>query len=254
MKSQILKAHSFPTKVWEKCRELNPAILESDRDKESDAINEYEFYVLRVGYALAHLVTWIEQLEHAVFYLSDYPYSKAAKSYGITSASHLQYNVENYLIRLNSIYDRSLQLTNCVFHLCVEESNISHALIVSNLHVARTKVPLKLKSLRKSLDQYAQYRHKILHQSSYQDSTLRRLELFYMYDKEAWETAGKKSKFANLAHVRSQLLKKTVASLKMDYSQINDSLGDAIADLFVPLEREYERQTRRISAYLQSDA
>ena len=254
MKSEILKAHSFPTKVWDKCREIHKALLESNRDPDSEDIDEYEFYVLRVGSALAHLLTWIEQLEQAVFYLSDYPYTKAAKSSGITSASHLQYNVENYLIRLNSVYDRSLQLTNCVFHLCIEDSNISHGLVVSNLHVARTKVPTKLKGVRKSIDQYAQQRHKILHQASYQDKTLRRLELFYMYDKETWKSVGGKSKFRNLAHVRSRLLKETAASLKTDYSHINDRLGDAVAELFAPLEREYESQSKRISVYSQADA
>ena len=240
--------------MWNKCRELHKAMQETNRDPDSDKIDEYEFYVLRVGSALAHLLTWIDQLEHAVFYLSDFPYSKAAKASGITSASHLQYNVENYLIRLNSVYDRSLQLTNCVFHLCIEESNISHGLVVSNLRVARSKVASRLKSVRKSIGDYSQHRHKILHQTSYQDKTLRRLELFYMYDKETWEVIAGKPNFTNLAHIRSQLLKETVGSLKKDYQLVNDKLGDAVDQLFASMEKEYENQARRLLVYTQTDA
>ena len=65
-------------------------------------------------------------------FLSNYGYSKKIES---TRADYLIYNLENYLIRLNSVYDRVLQIVNAVFHLCINEENVNHSVIISNYKV-----------------------------------------------------------------------------------------------------------------------
>src|SRR3972149_8238192 len=60
--------------------------------------DEHEYYVLGVGHALAHLLTWCQQLEHAVAFLSDFSYSERIRSQGIRRHHHLFYNVENYIV------------------------------------------------------------------------------------------------------------------------------------------------------------
>lgn len=250
MLSDKLKSHPFSASVWSEAFTMQKELEEKGIDAESEDIDEYQFYVMRVGYSLAHLITWMEQLEHAVFYLSDFSYSKDAKQVGVNRSHHLLYNVENYLIRLQSVYDRALHLTNNVFHLCVEESNISHSVVVSNLKVSRTEIASLLKSLRRSINGKAQDRHKIVHQSSYQNPQIRRLELFYMFDKETWKEEAGKPSFESLSHMRSQLMKQVVVEKKEEFSQINDSLFERTGILLTGLYAQYNKEASRLKLYV----
>ena len=144
-----LKMHQFLHKVWDEAVPLQRMVEEQGRGEDDEDVDEYQFYVMRVGYCLAQIMTWVEQLDHAVYYLSDFSYKKQAQEEGINRAKHLIYNVENYLIRLHSVYDRALQLTNSVFHLGVSEESVGHSVIISNMKVARTDVKKLLKNLKK---------------------------------------------------------------------------------------------------------
>lgn len=73
-----LKLHQFPHKVWEEAVPLQRMAEEQDADEDGEDVDEYQFYVMRVGYCLAQIMTWVEQLDHAVYYLSDYSYKKQA--------------------------------------------------------------------------------------------------------------------------------------------------------------------------------
>ena len=250
MLSEKLKFHPFSVAVWGEAAPIQKELEEKGLDVDSEDIDEYQFYVMRVGYSLAHLITWIEQLEHAVYYLSDFSYSKEAKIKGVSRSHHLLYNVENYLIRLQSIYDRALQLTNKVFHLLIEESNISHSVIVSNLKVSRTKISSLLKSLQRSIKAQARERHEIVHRNSYQDPQLRRLELFYMFDEDTWKDEPGKPSFQGLSHMRSQLLKQVVAEKKKEFSDINESLFEKVDLLLLGLHEQYNKESLRLKLYV----
>ncbi len=134
-----------------------------DELDESTTVDELQFYVMRVGFSLAHALGWVEQLHQAVHFMTDFGYGKKAKDLGIKRPADLLYNIENYLIRLQSVYDRCLQLTNAVFHLCILDELVGHSLIVSNLHVSRTTVPKRLKAVKKAIDDHAQDRHQLIH-------------------------------------------------------------------------------------------
>lgn len=77
-------------------------------------MDEYEFYIRSVAFSLSHTLRWCEQLDLAIELLSNFDYSKKYAS----KADHFIYNVENYYIKINSVYDRILQLTNSIFHIC----------------------------------------------------------------------------------------------------------------------------------------
>ncbi len=248
MVSEELKSHPFLTLVWKEAIQIQKNLKEDVLDIKFDTdIDEYQFYILRVGYSISHLITWLEQLEHAVHYLSNFSYSKNTKTIGINRAHHFIYNVENYLIRLQSIYDRTLQLTNNVFHLCIEESNISHSLIISNLKVSRTDIPKLLKSLRRSIDSKAQDRHAIIHKHSYQEKSLRRLELFYMFNQETWENRENSPSYEGLCHIRSQLMKEVVAEKKREYSEINKKICEVLYPLFTELHIHYDKFSAQLN-------
>ncbi|KQW13886.1 MULTISPECIES: Cthe_2314 family HEPN domain-containing protein [unclassified Rhizobacter] len=217
----------------------------TDEIDESRTLDELQFYVLRVGFSLSHAASWIEQLHHAVHFMTDFRYGKKASSAGVTRSHHLLYNIENYLIRMVSVYDRCLQLANAVFHLCISDEHVNHSAIVSNLHVSRTDVPKLLKAVRKPIKDQEQERHKLIHRHSQDDPELRRIQLLYMHTKETWGD-DRKLPYEGLVHVRGQLVKKFTAQRTKEYAEINRELLSAIGPYLDGLLTEYRRQKARL--------
>ena len=156
-------------------------------------------------------------------------------------AEHLIYNIENYLIRLNSVYDRALQLVNSVFHLGIHEENVTHRVIVSNLKVShRPEIQSSLKRIRKYLDFHAQARHTILHKHSWMEKDLRRLEFIYSIDAALLKDNPRLTEF------RRNYLVDYIKAKKKEFSSINSDLAKLIQELYHLLVPEYENQMKRI--------
>lgn len=206
--------------------------------------NEFQFYIHRVGFYLTHCLTWCKQLDAAVEYLSNFDYSKKLNS---TRADHLIYNIENYFIRLNSVYDRILQIASAVFHLCLDEENVSHSVVISNLKIThRPGIRSKIQGVRKFLKDYAQRRNTLIHKHSWRDVKLRRIELLYIRSVDDLNvTANERAKFKSF---RAQRLKEYVVERKNEFIEINEGLAAKVDSLFLSLQPEYVRQKQRIES------
>jgi hypothetical protein len=248
MKLDDLGQHAFFTLVGNEAKEIQKALgVQPTEDfDDSTQLDELQFYVTRVAFTLSHTLIWAEQLHHAVHFMTDFSYGKKASKAGVTRSHHLLYNVENYLIRLQSVYDRCLQLTNAVFHLCVSTEHVNHGSIVSNVKVERTSVPSLLKAVKKSIKGEEQERHTLIHKHSHLDPELRRIELFYLYTEETW---GENSHlpFETILAVRAQLVKKYTTRRKAEFAAMNADLAVALSALFDGLRVEYERQKARLA-------
>lgn len=237
-----LKTSKFVQLVFQDARESiseNPGQLAP-----SDAtVDEYQFYRQGVGFHLAHALTWLDQLNFAVELLTNYDYSKKISA---SRADHLIYNVENYMIRVNSAYDRMLQLVNSVFHLCIHEEQVAHSVIVTNAKVQhRPAVVAKLKALRKTLEAYAQDRHTIIHKHSLLDEKLRRIELSYRDEIVEQMPADRREGFKTL---RASYLREFVVTKKQEFNSMNRKLALAVLALFDALTLEYEFQKTQFKA------
>jgi hypothetical protein len=218
------------------------------RDDDYPPLDELQFYIVRVGYAVAHTLTWVEQLHHAVLFIGNFGYGRQLRDAGVNRSHHLIFNVENYLVRLQSVYDRLLQLTNAVFHICMSDELVNHSLIVSNLHVARTKVPQLLKAVRKTIQGKAEDRNAIVHKHSYMDPKLRRLELLYMHTEETWRPERSEMTYRNLCHARSQQMREVTSAKKEEFRKINTALVAALLPLLTELHAQYETRKKRLAA------
>lgn len=246
MNIDALHQHPFVRAVFDDGMkvQVEAGIDPMDDSKEEPLLNEYQFYITRVGFGLAHTLTWLEQLDHAVHFLAHFSY-KGTREAGVNRFHHLIYNIENYLVRLQSVYDRLLQLTNNVFHICNSDELVNHGLIVSNLRVARTKVPQLLKAVRKTLEPKATARNEIVHKHSYSDPALRRLELFYMQSEATWASSDQRIPFKNLTHIRSQLMKQASTSKRAEFEAINVAVLDKLLPLLTELNAQYQLQKAR---------
>lgn len=204
-------------------------------------LTEYQYYVQKVGFYLVHTISWCKQLDLAIELLSNFDYSKKNAS----RAEHLIYNIENYLIRIKSVHDRVLQLVNAVFHLCINEANVNHGVIVSNYKVQhRPEIHKAVKSISKYLSNHEQIRHTLIHRHSLIDKDLKKIELFYLNNFEHIDDEDQVKKYK---YVRSDHLKRYVTDKKGEFREINNALYSLVDKLFVSLKPEYERQKKIVS-------
>lgn len=201
-------------------------------------LSEYQYYVQKVGFYLVNTLAWCKQLDLAIDLLSNFDYSKKTSS----RADHLVYNVENYLIRIKSVHDRVLQLVNAVFHLCINEANVNHGVIVSNYKVQhRPEIHKAIKAISKYLSEHEQIRHTLIHRHSLLDSDLKKIELFYLNNFEHIEDEEQVRAYK---YIRSDRLKRYLSEKKQEFSEMNDKLSNLIDELFTVLKQEYERQKK----------
>jgi hypothetical protein len=201
-------------------------------------LSEYQYYVQKVGFYLVNTISWCKQLDLAIELLSNFDYSKKEAS----RADHLIYNVENYLIRIKSVHDRVLQLVNAVFHLCINEANVNHGVIVSNYKVQHRPEILKaVKAISKYLSEHEQIRHTLIHRHSLIDKDLKKIELFYLNN---FEHIDDEDQVKAYKYVRTEHLKKVLSEKKSEFREINSTLFTLINALFLELNSEYERQKK----------
>lgn len=201
-------------------------------------LSEYQYYVQKVGFYLVNTISWCKQLNLAIDLLSNFDYSKKEAS----RADHLIYNIENYLIRIKSVHDRVLQLVNAVFHLCINEANVNHGVIVSNYNVQhRPEILRAVKAISKYLSEHEQIRHTLIHRHSLIDKDLKKVELFYLNN---FEHIDDEDHVKAYKYVRTEYLKKVLSEKKSEFREINSTLYTLINALFLELNSEYERQKK----------
>lgn len=128
-----------------------------------EPLSDKEYYIWSAGNSLVHFLVICEQLSHIPLYLLSYCPSSKMKKEGVTRHSHVLYCVENYIIRIRILYDRILQLINNIFKIYDPPDHLNHRLIINNAHVKFSKLPPKLKKLKKITDKYYYQRTKIVH-------------------------------------------------------------------------------------------
>ncbi len=201
--------------------------------------NEYEYYVVEVGHTLAHFLSICEQMIYAVHFLSVFSPTQKMKEKGINRSNHIQYNVENYLIRTQSLSDRILKLTNAVFHLGIDQRNCKFDTISKNLHVKMTKIPGRLKKLSKTLEKYRQDRNTIIHHESYLENDLHELEMLHLVKSKSKEYEVQN--IEGLTNLTNRLTRTYVKQKSDEFNKFNEEVFKEVLVLFNDLQKKYEQ-------------
>ncbi len=253
-KLQELQNHKVVTRLLREAMDVfrevqgdKPPSLDSKDDPLPD---EYQFYFLRVGNRIGNLIRWCKQLDHSVLYMSNFVPSRTMKKAGVTRHTHLAYHIENYIIRIESLYDRVLHLIDAVFHLTNDPVSCTHDVIVANLKVKRTDIPSALKPLKKLLRDYKFERNTIVHHESYQDKTLRRLELYSLVTES---DPGIDERLAGaLPELRREAARDVIREKKREFSEFNNKLAIVLSNILEKLEPHYDREKKRLQQMTRS--
>lgn len=204
--------------------------------------DEYEFYLIEVGQTLSQLLSLCDQLTQTTVFLSAFSPTKRMKEVGITRASQIQYNIENFLIRTQSLHDRVLKLVNAVFHLGLDLRDCRHDTIVKNLHVKVTVVPTNLQRIRKLLGKYQQERNMVVHHAGYVENDLRKLQLFHLVQNHSDDI--EQEMFLNSTRY---LTRKIVTQKIEEFSHYNEAVFLELALLFDELISKYNQMVSALS-------
>jgi len=199
---------------------------------------EWEFHIHNVGFYTTHLLHLCSQLNSAIDFLSNYSYKDTKAT--AKRIEHLEYNLENFIIRLASVKDRTLQVINAVFHIGMDEGDVSERTILNNMKVARTKLPLLNQKLAKEIKKFSGERNTIVHRHTYLDKEIRRLHIFYsdFILGNSIENRFDKDMFKNF---RTERLKKFLQDKKVEMKEAIEDVFSVLYEIFSLLTVEYKK-------------
>ena len=225
-------------------RDLEPFLKEtkfSDKyivDKNEIEMSDLEHYIRYVSFYNIHLFQLCNQLERAVNLLSNF---RTDNKNEIGWGHHLSYNIENYFIRLDSLYDRVLQLVNAIYNFGLTDNLVNKRSVTKKISTVDgySELNNSLEMLNKVLKNYSdEKRNAIIHRHSYFDQQLDRIEMYYhpFYSKEILED---KDKAENFKQIRKEELSFYLRRKKKEFNETNQMCFEKLLLIFDDLEKQY---------------
>jgi len=212
---------------------LVKSIIKDNPIDENGDVRFTNKYIDNTRFSTLQFLDLLQQLENAVELLSSFTYNKNSK---VNRGDFLHYNIENYIIRLNSIIDRLLQIVNDVFDFKINVRGVSLKTI--KLKIENTAISNYIDNLDKLIYPYSVIRNRVIHQNSYSDDeTLRNIKLFYYS-----ELFNDEELLLKVKRRRVEILKEFIQKKKEEYRTINKQCVEIIMKIFDELEIEYDLQ------------
>lgn len=166
-----IKEHTLFNKALDELRPLLESIdpeimaIKSRKERHSKApkLSVEQSYHHYVSWYTNNMVEAFKQLNQVTMYIRDFPKPRSYFRKGITQYDWIQYHFHAYIVRIVSLYDIALQLTNGVFRLGIEERQIRKDTVEDNLWVNSTRVSELLRDLRKSISRVKKPRNLFIH-------------------------------------------------------------------------------------------
>jgi hypothetical protein len=193
-----------------------------------------EEHVKRSLVSAAELIKVCDQMVYAVEFLSGFRARAVPHSSSLTRLDYIVYHIENYIIRVNMIMDRALQLANSAFWLGIPEEECRFTVVASNEHVARTEVDQCLRELVGTLKPYRRYRNVIIHRRQYTDDSLEEVEPFYILEKIG-SGDSEEDLLGHRYYFSKRLTDQLVREKRVEFTAYNQAVFERIAKLFASL-------------------
>ncbi len=182
MKVTQLKDHQLLKLASELSREY---ILKCDPvNSESDPYaTKKQSYGIEVFLSVGNIISCIDQLYFCIDLLSGYRANSTPEK--MNRYDYIVFGIENYYLRLTSVFDRSLRLANVIFQIGLPERECNNSTIVKNSHIKGTQVGAALKELDKFTGPFRFHRNTVAHQGTYSERDLDWLgSMYYLVEED----------------------------------------------------------------------
>ena len=237
MKLTKLKDHAAIKTVSGVARSYMAKCDPSDPSKGPPATKR-ESYAIEAFLAFSNVTTCMDQLYFSIDMLSGYRKSNAAE--GMNRHEYIVFNIENYYLRITSVYDRCLRLANTLFQLGLPERECKDSTVTNNLYVKGTDVAKTLKELDKFTSQFRFHRNVVAHKSNYSENELDRIGTYFVLEEEDEEMG----RYSSLYKLKADHY---VKKKKTEFRDNIDQLERLVASFF---DATYEPITTRLERYV----
>ncbi|PHR94479.1 MAG: hypothetical protein COA69_02470 [Robiginitomaculum sp.] len=199
-----------------------------------DTYTQVEYYATTSAQSINAYDHWFQQLQ-----LSINRIQKFEKATSPAQGIDFLYELENYYIRLNSIYDRLLQMVNAIFDIGLSPEHVRHSIIISNVKVTTyPQITKAIKDIRKLLTPYAQFRNTLIHKHSLKDQPLADIKNFS--DLQLWNMVYEEDEELK-AFTENNLasLRKIAHEKFIEFSDLHTKLHSKTYKLFSLFEHVY---------------
>jgi hypothetical protein len=185
----------------------------------------YDDYVLTSASAITSILECIDQLYFSVDLLSKYTNNHSPKD--MNRYDHIRYSIENYYLRITSIYDRSLRVVNNAYTLGLPDRECRESTIINNTHIKGRPIASSLKDLDKFTQQFRNNRNSIAHQSGYKDEGLDNISpIFFLLEQERF--TENKFEITNMSDSYVKAKEKELLEHIHELERIMDQFLDAL--------------------------
>ncbi|HOI31069.1 MAG TPA: Cthe_2314 family HEPN domain-containing protein [Melioribacteraceae bacterium] len=243
--------HPFSKRILKDSIEIKNELYENHikiDDAPKRLPNKLEYYKLDVGFHISQLFSWCQQLVNNVYFLRAKSPHSTLNKYKITSYDLLIYHIENYYIRVQSMYDRLLNITNALFFLGNSPENVTHKIIIENIFVKQAKLDTDLKKINKIIRDYlGAKRNQIIHQEGYQDQKIRDLE-FYCLFLDGINIPDEDVEAKKYIPMEVKAIASEITNEKFEeFTVFNDKIFSEMNSLFSKYEKIYDNKINEFS-------
>lgn len=225
--------------------EENPILANSKTKLTLEIKNDLEFYIFGCAKALTAVSSAIEKSRLSLSFL-DIKHIKKITSTDHSQADHIELLVEHTIIRVQSVYDRTLIFVNKLLDLGISNESINHNLLITNEKVKKYSLDKKLKNINKACQEYKNIRNTVIHHDRYTEEALDRLGLVIKADHLSRKNNGKE--FIN-PRVLNRHIKDYLTFKKSDLEIYINQIEQKIHDLFnsaIPVYKAYKEKIRAL--------
>jgi len=194
-----------------------------------------ERYALDCFDSLTNVTSCIEQLNFCIEMLSGYRSELTPSE--MNRHHYIVYGIENYYLRITSVYDRCLRLLNIVFQIGLPERECKNSTVLKNSHISETPVLNIMKDIDKFTGQFRQQRNTVAHSGQYTDSDgLGMIGSYYFLEAQGAEEIIK------FKHIYKSQTDKYIAEKKEEFNKQLDELTKLVTKLFDVLIHFYNNK------------
>jgi len=187
--------------------------------------NDYEKYVVDMTLSCKNILDCLEQIDYSIEMLSAYRKSKDSI---INTIDYIRFMIENFYIRVVSLYDKILRFLNVFFDIGLPEKECRNNTIIKNKKIKDIEdLYLHLKKIDKYINGYREVRNIISHVKYYSDENIDNVENYYFFKKIDPNLNNKY--FENFLKNETDNL---VKNKKEEFLKIKTELEDLLIDFF----------------------
>lgn len=230
MKLTKLKDHAILRTASEASRVYIAKCHPTEPDKYPKATRK-ESYAIETLLSLSSVVTCIDQLHFSVDMLAGYRIQSTPER--MNRYDYIVFGIENYYLRLTSVYDRCLRLGNIVFQLGLPERECRETTITKNAYIKGTPVAQALKDMDKFTNPFRFHRNTVAHESTYSEGELDKLGSYYL-------VAEEDQQFEKYRHLYKQKTDKYVSDKKAEFQKHIEELERLAEAFFDAIQKVFE--------------